>query len=180
MSLTIATLLPGLLLIALGALFLCNHAAIVTSLKRLPRSRSAALIFFGIGAAWFLFRIWHLSEADFGQYRRPLFVFFAAVAVGAFVYVPDFLAVRGLAVIFPCLKVRPTASSLPGTNPQPLLTTHPLLSTKTISTFFSISVSSVATMRKPAANSMPRNVSAPKGRPLSPPHPGDTRIESLR
>lgn len=99
MSLTTATLLPGLILIALGALFLLNHAAIVTSVKRLPRSRSAALIFFGLGAAWFLFRIWHLSEADFGQYRRPLFVFFAAVAVGAFFYVPDFLAVRGLAVI---------------------------------------------------------------------------------
>lgn len=99
MTLSFATLLSGLLLLALGGLFLTNHAAVVTSLKRLPRSRTAALVFFGLGAAWFLYRVWHLSEADFGQYRRALFVFFAAVAVGAFFYVPDFLAVRGLAVL---------------------------------------------------------------------------------
>jgi hypothetical protein len=99
MTLTTATLLPGLILIALGALFLVPHPAVVSSLKRLPRSRTAALIFFGLGAAWFLYRVWHLSEADFGQYRRALFIFFTAVAVGAFVYVPDFLAVRGLAIL---------------------------------------------------------------------------------
>ena len=99
MSLTLATLIPGLLLLGLGFLFLLNHGAIVDALKRLPRSRTAALVFFGAGAAWFLFRVWHLSEADFGQYRTQLFFFFAAVAIGAFFYVPDFLAVRGLAAL---------------------------------------------------------------------------------
>lgn len=99
MSLTLATLLPGLFLLIVGALFLFDRAAISSSLKRLPRSRTAALLFFGAGAAWFLYRIWHLSEADFGQYRRQLFVFFVAVAGAAFYVVPDFLAVRGLAVL---------------------------------------------------------------------------------
>jgi hypothetical protein len=99
MSLTTATLLPGLFLLLVGALFLFDRAAISSSLKRLPRSRTAAWLFFGAGAAWFLYRIWHLSEADFGQYRRQLFVFFGAVAGAAFFVVPDFLAVRGLAVL---------------------------------------------------------------------------------
>ena len=99
MSLTLATLLPGLVLIALGLLFLINHAAVTTSIKRLPRSRTAAIVFFGLGAAWFLYRVWHLSEADFGQYRVQLFFFFLVVAAAAFVVVPDFLAVRGLAVL---------------------------------------------------------------------------------
>lgn len=99
MSLTTATLLPGLILLFLGGLLLLDRATVVSSIKRLPRSRSAAILFFGIGAAWFLYRVWHLSEADFGQYRVQLFAFFAAVAVGAFFYVPDFLAVRGLAVL---------------------------------------------------------------------------------
>jgi hypothetical protein len=99
MSLTLATLISGVFLLALGLLFLLNHPAIVTSFKRLPRSQSAALLFFGAGAVWFLYRIWYLSEADFGQYRTQLFLFFSVVAVAAFKYVPDFLAIRGLAIL---------------------------------------------------------------------------------
>ena len=99
MNLTLATLATGLILIALGALFLAERPSVTTSLRRLPRSRTAAYVFFGLGALWFLHRIWHLSEADFGQYRVQLLLFFSAVAVGAFVLVPDFLAVRGLAVL---------------------------------------------------------------------------------
>lgn len=99
MSLTLATLLPGLFLLVLGALLLVSNSAIVTGLKRLPRSQTAAYVFFGGAAAWFLYRIWNLSEADFGQYSTQLFFFFGAVALLAFYYVPDFLAVRGLAVL---------------------------------------------------------------------------------
>lgn len=99
MSLTLATFITGLLLIALGTAFFLPSPAIVTSLKRFPRSHTMAVVLFGLGAAWFLFRIWHLSEADFGEYRKLLFVFFTLVAIGSFVYMPDFLAVRGACVI---------------------------------------------------------------------------------
>lgn len=99
MSLTLATLIPGLTLLMLGALFLVANSAIVTAIKRLPRSSPAAVIFFGGGAMWFLHRVWYLSAADFGDYRKQIFIFFALVAVLAFRYVPDFLAVRGLCVI---------------------------------------------------------------------------------
>lgn len=99
MSLTVATLITGIVLLGLGLLFLLPSTAVVTSVKRFPRSQRMAVVLFGLGAAWFLFRIWHLSEADFGQYRKQLFVFFALVALGAFFYVPDFLAVRGACVL---------------------------------------------------------------------------------
>jgi len=99
MTLTAATLITGIILIGLGMLFILRSSVVVTSIKRFPRSRSLAYVFFGIGALWFLYRVWHLSEADFGQYRKQLTVFFALVAVGAFIYVPDFLAVRGACVI---------------------------------------------------------------------------------
>jgi hypothetical protein len=99
MSLTLATLILGILLLALGAVLLVSNSAIVTGLKRLPRSQSAAYLFFGAGAAWFLYRIWHLSAADFGDFRIQLFVFFALVGILAFRYVPDFLAVRGMAIL---------------------------------------------------------------------------------
>ena len=99
MSLTLATLIPGLLLLALGIPLLLNSAGYAAVLKSFPRSTAAAYLFFGVGAAWFLYAIWHLSPADFGEYRTYLFFGFLIVAVLSFKCVPDFLAVRGLAII---------------------------------------------------------------------------------
>lgn len=99
MTLTLATLVPGLLLILLGAPLLLNHSGYTAMLKSFPRSPAAAWLFFGAGAAWFLHAIWHLSAADFGEYRIYLFFGFLAVAILSFKCVPDFLAVRGLATL---------------------------------------------------------------------------------
>lgn len=99
MSLLLATLLPGLFLIALGVPLALNSSRAVAVLKALPRSTSAAVLFFGTGAIWFLWNVLHLSAADFGEYRGLLAVGFAAIALLAFKCVPDFLAVRGLCVL---------------------------------------------------------------------------------
>ncbi len=99
MSLTVATLIPGLLLLLLGLPLLLNHSGYTAMLKSFPRSTAAAYLFFGVGAAWFLYAIWHLSPADFGEYRTLLFIGFLLVAVLSFKCVPDFLAVRGLATL---------------------------------------------------------------------------------
>ncbi len=99
MSLTLATLIPALVLAVLGALLLVSNSMIVAMLKAFPRSKTAAGLLFGAGALWFLYNVWHLSEADFGEYRKGLFIGFAAVATLAFYYVPDFLAVRGASIL---------------------------------------------------------------------------------
>lgn len=99
MSLTLATLIPGILLLLLGLPLLLNHSSWHAMLRAFPRSQAAAYVFFGAGAAWFLHAIWNLSPADFGEYRLYLFLGFLAVAVLAFRCVPDFLAVRGLATL---------------------------------------------------------------------------------
>ena len=99
MSLLVATLIPGLLLLAVGlplALVLSGPVAIM---KAFPRSQAASYLLFGVGAVWFLYNIAHLSPADFGDYKVPLFIFFALVGIAAFKCVPDFLAVRGAAAI---------------------------------------------------------------------------------
>ena len=64
MSLTVATLIPGLLLLALGVPLLLNHSGFAAALKAFPRSTAASYIFFGAGAAWFLYEMWNLSAAD--------------------------------------------------------------------------------------------------------------------
>jgi hypothetical protein len=99
MSLTLATLIPSLLLLLLGVPLLINHSGYIAILKAFPRSTTAADVFFGVGAAWFLHALWNLSPADFGEYRTYLFIGFLLVAILSFKCVPDFLAVRGLATL---------------------------------------------------------------------------------
>jgi hypothetical protein len=109
MSLLLATLIPGIFLVALGLALALANAPAGAALKSFPRSPSAAAIFFGGGSIWFLANVWNLSPADFGDYHLPLFVAFGLIAVLAFKSVPDFLAVRGV-----CLLVFLAASPLLG------------------------------------------------------------------
>jgi hypothetical protein len=99
MTLFLATLLVGLALFLVGAALIADTSLVRAGLRAFPRSQGAAYVLFGGAAAWFLTRVAVLSEADFGQYRNILFVAFAAVAVLAFFYVTEFLAVRGLAAL---------------------------------------------------------------------------------
>ncbi len=97
MSLFTATLSAGLFLALLGTALLSGNRAVDALLKSFPRSQTATYLLFGSASLWFLHEIWTLSPADFGDYHVLLFFFFGAVAALAFYYVPDFLAVRGLA-----------------------------------------------------------------------------------
>ena len=99
MSLLLATLIPAVILLALGSALLSGHPGVATVLKALPRSLDAAVVFFGAGALWFLYLVLNLSPADFGEYRVWLLGGFAVVAALAFKYAPDFLAVRGLCIL---------------------------------------------------------------------------------
>lgn len=99
MSLLFATLLPGLLLLALGALLLWNGPAVGATAKALPRSRRGTWLFMGTGLLWFLWVIAHLSSADELLPKAILLLAFGAIGVLSFSQAPDFLAVRGLAVL---------------------------------------------------------------------------------
>lgn len=99
MTLFQATLFTGLALLALGAHFLWHGIRSAKSIQAFPRSQKAAYILLGTAAAWFLYKVTQLGPADFGQYKNILFIAFLVVALGSFIYVPDFLAVRGLAAL---------------------------------------------------------------------------------
>ena len=101
MSLTLAHLITGTILLALGGLFLVSNSAIKAMFKAFPRSQTASVVFFGGGAAWFVYNVAHMSAADVIGFSTPTpFVYiFGALAVGAFFYLPEFLAVRGLSTV---------------------------------------------------------------------------------
>lgn len=99
MSLFQATLFTGLFLVCFGAHFLWYGLNSAKTVQGFPRSKPAAYILLGSAAAWFLYKVTQLGPADFGQYKNVLFIIFLITAVGSFIYVPDFLAVRGLAAL---------------------------------------------------------------------------------
>lgn len=122
MSLFLATLLPGLLIAVLGAFLFWPGAA--PAAKALPRSQAAAWALFGLGALWFVWRLSRTGEADliFFQTPAPVMIGFGALAVLAFIYTPDFLAVRGLSVLI-LLGAEPLlrAAYMEWSHPQRLL-----------------------------------------------------------
>jgi hypothetical protein len=101
MSLLLAQLLVGLALIALGGALAADTPLIRAGLRALPRSSAAAYMLFGGAAAWFVFLVFNMSDADLivpapkSYYAGA----FAILAVLAFFNVAEFLAVRGLAAL---------------------------------------------------------------------------------
>jgi hypothetical protein len=70
------------------------------SVRKFPRNVPVGIGLMLLGTAWFLFNLSQESISDFKSYQNVLFVLFAAVGVGSCIYVQDFIAVRGLAVVF--------------------------------------------------------------------------------
>lgn len=99
LSLFTATLLTGIYLVLRGALFLYHPRGLEAKVRAFPRSQLAAYLLCGLGGAWFLYKVSQLGEADFGNYSQYLILFFGAVLLGSFVWVRDFLAVRGAAIL---------------------------------------------------------------------------------
>lgn len=52
-----------------------------------------------LGTAWFLYNLSQESIADFAAFKNLLLLGFAAIGLGSCIFVQDFLAVRGLAVV---------------------------------------------------------------------------------
>jgi phage shock protein PspC (stress-responsive transcriptional regulator) len=124
MSLFLATLLPGLFLALLGGTLFWSGSRVASMAKALPRSNRGAWLFFGAGAAWFLWRLSHLNESDliFFKTPGPVMIGFGVLAGLAFIYTPDFLAVRGLCVLM-LLAAEPllSAAYMEYQHPQRLL-----------------------------------------------------------
>ena len=79
---------------------LVNPTSFATSVRKFPRSLPCGYFLMLLGTAWFLWNLSQESIADFASYKQWLFAGFAAVGIGSCIFVQDFLAVRGLAVVF--------------------------------------------------------------------------------
>jgi hypothetical protein len=78
---------------------LMNPAAFTAAVRKFPRSLTWGYVLMLLGTGWFLFNLNQESIADFAAYKKYLMAGFAAVGIGSCIFVQDFLAVRGLAVV---------------------------------------------------------------------------------
>jgi len=78
---------------------LVNPPGFAASLRKFPRSLPWGYALMLLGTAWFLWNLSQESIADFASYKNVLLAGFAAVGIGACIFVQDFLAVRGLAAV---------------------------------------------------------------------------------
>jgi hypothetical protein len=79
---------------------LANPGAFGAAVRKFPRSLPWGYALMVLGTGWFLYNLSQESIADFAAWKNVLFLGFAAVGIGSCFYVQDFLAVRGLAVVF--------------------------------------------------------------------------------
>ena len=78
---------------------LAKPAAFAAAVRRFPRSVPLGVALMLLGTGWFLWNLSQESISDFAAYKTPMMAGFAAVGIGSCVYVQDFLAARGLAVV---------------------------------------------------------------------------------
>ena len=73
--------------------------AFAAAVRKFPRSVPWGVALMLLGTVWFVWNLSQESIADFAAYKNILLAGFVGVGLGACIFVQDFLAVRGLAVL---------------------------------------------------------------------------------
>ena len=89
-------------------------AAFAAAARKFPRSIPWGVALMVLGTIWFLWNLSQESIADFASYKNVLFAGFAGVGLGTCIFVQDFLAVRGLAIVLLLLAKLMVDTGRPG------------------------------------------------------------------
>ena len=93
---------------------LLKPAAFAAAARKFPRSIPWGIALMVLGTAGFLWNLSQESIADFASYKNVLFAGFAGVGLGTCIFVQDFLAVRGLAIVLLLLAKLMVDTGRPG------------------------------------------------------------------
>ena len=99
MKLSLLSILLGLGLAAPQVYGLAKPTAFAVAVRKFPRSLPAGFFLMALATLWFLWLVKQEPIADFAAFKPHMMAVFAGVGVATCVFVQDFLAVRGLAVV---------------------------------------------------------------------------------
>jgi hypothetical protein len=89
----------GLLMVCLNVYGVIRPAAFAVAARKFPRFTPAGYALMLLATFWFLYYLSLETVAEFAHMKPFLYTLFAAVGIGSCLFVRDYLAVRGLAVV---------------------------------------------------------------------------------
>src|ERR1019366_3007599 len=99
MKLSLLSILLGLGMGLPQVYGLARPAQLAAAVKKFPRNLALGVVLMLLGTAWFVWNVNGEPIADFSAFKPYMMGGFIAVGVGSCIFVQDFLAVRGLAVL---------------------------------------------------------------------------------
>jgi hypothetical protein len=99
MKLSLLSILLGVGMSVPQVYALTKPVQFTAAARKLPRNVPVGVVLMLLGTAWFLWIVNAEPIADFSAYKPVMMIAFAAVGLLTCVFVQDFLAARGLAVL---------------------------------------------------------------------------------
>jgi len=79
---------------------LVNPKAFAAAVRKFPRSLPWGYALMLLGTLWFVWNVKQEDNSDFATYKPMMLIGFTVVGLAVCIFVTDFLAVRGLAIVF--------------------------------------------------------------------------------
>jgi hypothetical protein len=99
MKLSLLSILLGLGVAVPQVYGITRPQKFAAAVRKFPRNLPLGVVLMLLGTAWFVWNVHNESVSDFASFKPAMMAGFVAVGVLSCVYIQDFLAVRGLAVV---------------------------------------------------------------------------------
>jgi hypothetical protein len=99
MKLSLLSILLGLGMAVPQVYGIAKPRQFAAAVRKFPRNLPVGILLMLLGTAWFVWNVHLESVSDFAAFKPAMMAGFAAIGVLCCIFVQDFLAVRGLAVL---------------------------------------------------------------------------------
>jgi hypothetical protein len=99
MKLSLLSILLGLGVAVPQVYGIANPQKFAAAVGKFPRNLPLGIALMLLGTAWFVWNVHNESVSDFASFKPAMMIGFVAVGVLSCIFIQDFLAVRGLAVV---------------------------------------------------------------------------------
>ena len=98
-KLSTLSILLGLVMAVPNVYGVLRPSALAAAARKFPRHLTSGVVLMLLATVWFVYNVSQESLSDFAKMKTWFYALFGAVGIGSCLFVQDFLAVRGLAVV---------------------------------------------------------------------------------